>query len=68
MKANLNNSSSRIYPRQNNITDMTNESAFPNITHEELHITISKYGLGGNNDEASINHQNSSAYYVGANM
>jgi hypothetical protein len=23
---------------------MTNESAFPNITNEELHITITKYG------------------------
>ena len=25
------------------MTDMTNESAFPNITNEELHVTITKY-------------------------
>ena len=29
---------------------MTNESAFPNITHEELHFSINKYNnFHGNN-------------------
>ncbi|CDW72048.1 nli interacting factor-like phosphatase family protein [Stylonychia lemnae] len=39
------NQNSRIYSNNNlyKQTDMTNESAFPNITNEELHFSINKY-------------------------
>ena len=48
MVKHLNNSNSMMYPRQHNITDMTNESAFPNITHEELQVTMSRQYNNGN--------------------
>lgn len=34
---------SRLYPTTYKPTDVTYESAFPNITHEELHLSINKY-------------------------
>ena len=54
MMKQLNNSNSVMYPRQHNITDMTNESGFPNMTHEELQVTMSRYnGCGGINGTAA---------------
>ena len=41
---------SRLYKA----TDMTNESAFPNMTHEELHFSLNKYG-GGIDEPCVIN-------------
>ena len=35
---------SRMYAGGNKPTDMTNESAFPNTTYEELHFTMNKQG------------------------
>lgn len=32
-----------IYPPNYKPTDVTYESAFPNVTHEELHLSINKY-------------------------
>lgn len=38
---------------------MTNESAFPNITHEELHFSMNKYNnVGGGNSCSNNNLQN----------
>lgn len=39
------------------MTDMTNESAFPNMTNEELHISLNKYNFFGWNgvDNEDIN-------------
>ena len=36
-----------------NVTDMTNESNFPNITNEELHVTTNAYPMIAN--QAGVN-------------
>ena len=44
-------------------TDVTYESAFPNVTHEELHLSMNKYNGNGNcfplDDETNPNFNNS---------
>lgn len=49
VKLNQTNSNSRIFPKQINVTDMTNESAYNNITNDDLHISLSKYNFNGVN-------------------
>jgi hypothetical protein len=44
---------SRLNTRGHNVTDMTNESAFPNITNEELHISVSRYNFQPSIDESA---------------
>ncbi len=44
------NQNSRIYPIKQ--TDITNESAFPNTTYEELHFTMNKYNGNFNQNTA----------------
>lgn len=34
-------------------TDITNDSAFPNTTYEELHFTMNKYNMPINADETA---------------
>jgi len=41
-----------------NPTDLTYESAFPNLTNEELHVSLSNFQL--NHDESSIGHNSGS--------
>ena len=43
---------SKIYP-YSKPTDVTYESAFPNVTHEELHLSINKYNFNGTLDETN---------------
>ncbi len=44
--------------RGNNQTDLTSESAFHNLTNEELHISMSKYNAENESANSSVGEAN----------
>ena len=68
LKTQLNGSCSRIYPKQHNITDMTNESAFPNITNEELHVTMSRYNAPLDDITQNLSNSNNTTFFANQNQ
>lgn len=47
---------------------MTNESAFPNITHEELHFSMNKYNNFASNSNNLQNNNNNFGSSGGSGM